>query len=185
VPNVLLAVCSRPRLRRAAFTLVAAAALAPAAAEAQFSSITFFGDSYVDTGNAAILTGGANPPTPPYFPGRFSNGPVLTDYIALGLGRPQDVAPGFATGIVPGGPGFAASGNYAVAGSRTNTPGRARPRRSARTSRVRAWPRARCRPTRPACTCSSSAATTSERSRAPTSRPKPATRPRRRQRSAC
>ena len=120
---ILAAVASRPRLRRAIVALALPAAFAPAALSAQrasYSSVTFFGDSYVDTGNALILTNGANP-APPYAPGRFSNGLVLTDYIAQGLNRPGDAAPAFATGLIPGG-SFGASGNYAVGGARTDSP---------------------------------------------------------------
>ena len=80
-------------------------------AQGPFSSLTFFGDSYVDTGNLRVLTSGAQPPSPPYATGRFSNGPVWVDYLATQLGRPTDAAPVFAT--------QAASGNYAIAGART------------------------------------------------------------------
>lgn len=104
-----------PQLRRcarAAF-VVALVATAPAALRAQgpFSSLTFFGDSYSDTGNLSLLTGGTQPPTPPYAPGRFSNGPVWVDYFAQALGRPADAAPVFLT--------RAASGNYAIGGARS------------------------------------------------------------------
>jgi outer membrane lipase/esterase len=96
---------------------VAFFALAPAALDAQgpFSSVTFFGDSYVDTGNAFLLSGGTQPPSPPYFQGRFSNGPVWSEYLAQSLGRPTDAAPVFLT--------RAASGVYAVAGARTGPGG--------------------------------------------------------------
>jgi outer membrane lipase/esterase len=106
----------RAARRRAAPFLVAFFALAPAALDAQgpFTSVTFFGDSYVDTGNAFLLTGGANPP-PPYFQGRFSNGLVWSDYLARSLGRPGDAAPVFLT--------RAASGVYAVAGARSGPGG--------------------------------------------------------------
>jgi outer membrane lipase/esterase len=94
--------------------VTAGLALAPAAAAAQapFTSLTFFGDSYVDTGNLFLLTGGAQPPAPPYATGRFSNGLVFTDYLAASLGRPGDAAPVFLT--------RAASGNYAIGGARTD-----------------------------------------------------------------
>ena len=106
-----------PTLRRATPFLAAFLALAPAALRAQgpFTSVTFFGDSYVDTGNAFLLSGGAQPPSPPYFQGRFSNGPVWSEYLARSLGRPGDAAPVFLT--------RAASGNYAVAGARSGPGG--------------------------------------------------------------
>jgi outer membrane lipase/esterase len=107
----------RAARRRAAPFLVAFLALAPAALDAQgpFSSVTFFGDSYVDTGNAFLLSGGTQPPSPPYFQGRFSNGRVWSEYLAQSLGRPGDAAPVFLT--------RAASGVYAVAGARTGPGG--------------------------------------------------------------
>lgn len=109
-----------PRTRRfpGALTLAAATALAvlPAAAvEAQpYTSLTIFGDSYSDTGNATILAalnGLPNPTPPPFFPGHFSNGPVWVEYLAAALGHPLDAAPVFATP--------ARSGNYAIGGARS------------------------------------------------------------------
>jgi len=99
--------------RRFPVVVALLAALAPSALAAQgpFSSLTFFGDSYSDTGNAFLLTGGTQPPSPPYALGRFSNGPVYVDYLAARLGRPGDAAPAFVT--------RAARGNYAVAAART------------------------------------------------------------------
>ena len=107
------------RCLRAAL-LAGAAVLAPAVARAQgpFSSLTFFGDSYVDTGNAFLLTGGAEAASPPYFQGRFSNGLVFTDYLAQQLGRPADAAPVVGPNFVTG--NYPASGNYAIGGARTN-----------------------------------------------------------------
>lgn len=63
-----------------------AMALAPAAATAStsFSALYVFGDSLVDGGNIAALTGGAVPdPGVGYFPGRFTNGLNYVDYISL------------------------------------------------------------------------------------------------------
>jgi phospholipase/lecithinase/hemolysin len=50
---------------------------------ADFSQIYAFGDSLVDTGNAFAQTG---IPPAPYFEGRFSNGPLWTEYLASDLG---------------------------------------------------------------------------------------------------
>jgi phospholipase/lecithinase/hemolysin len=53
---------------------------------ASFSQFFIFGDSLSDTGNAFTATGGlvnpqkAIPPSPPFAPGRFSNGKVWVDY---------------------------------------------------------------------------------------------------------
>jgi phospholipase/lecithinase/hemolysin len=63
-----------------------------------FSKIVVFGDSLSDTGNAFAFAGTGpgsfyNPdtglfPTPPYFNGRHSNGPVYVEYLATQLGLP-------------------------------------------------------------------------------------------------
>jgi outer membrane lipase/esterase len=104
-------------LGRVGRRLAATVLLFPAAVAAQrssYTSITFFGDSYVDTGNARLLSNGAQPPSPPYALGRFSNGMVFTDYLAQALNRPGDATPVFLS--------RAASGNYAVGGARTDSP---------------------------------------------------------------
>jgi phospholipase/lecithinase/hemolysin len=51
-----------------------------------FEAIYVFGDSFSDDGNVFKATGGFNPPSPPYFEGRFSNGPVWVEYLANKLG---------------------------------------------------------------------------------------------------
>ncbi|MDB5365626.1 MAG: hypothetical protein JWM77_1553 [Rhodospirillales bacterium] len=38
-----------------------------------------FGDSLSDTGNVSAMTGGAIPPSPPYYNGHYSNGPMWVD----------------------------------------------------------------------------------------------------------
>jgi phospholipase/lecithinase/hemolysin len=53
---------------------------------ASFDRIYVFGDSLSDIGNAFNATGGAVPPNPPYYQGRFSNGPVWVEYLATDLG---------------------------------------------------------------------------------------------------
>jgi phospholipase/lecithinase/hemolysin len=52
-----------------------------------FTHLYVFGDSYCDVGNVFIATGGTEP-APPYYNGRFSNGPIWVDHVAgfLGLG---------------------------------------------------------------------------------------------------
>ncbi len=47
-----------------------------------YTSIFVFGVSLSDNGNISAATGGANPPSPPYFQGRFSNGPVWAEHVA-------------------------------------------------------------------------------------------------------
>jgi outer membrane lipase/esterase len=50
------------------------------AAQAVPSNMFVFGDSLMDTGNLFLATSGT--PPPPYFNGRFSNGPVFAELIA-------------------------------------------------------------------------------------------------------
>ena len=47
-----------------------------------FSDIVVFGDSLSDTGNLSDLTGGAFPPSPPYFGGRSAGGALWVDHLA-------------------------------------------------------------------------------------------------------
>lgn len=54
------------------------------ATAASFSQIYTFGDSLSDVGNSFDTTG--VPPSPPYYQGRFSNGPVWVEYLAQDLG---------------------------------------------------------------------------------------------------
>ncbi|MEM7567386.1 MAG: SGNH/GDSL hydrolase family protein, partial [Pseudomonadota bacterium] len=66
-------------------------ALSTAPATAQdFGALITFGDSLADSGNIPGLTGGANFPPAPYVGNRFSNGPVVPEYLT-GL---IDIAPG-------------------------------------------------------------------------------------------
>ena len=58
-------------------------------AQQTFSDILVFGDSLSDTGNAFAATGN---PQPPYFDGRYSNGPLWIDYFAERLGLPAPAA---------------------------------------------------------------------------------------------
>ncbi|CAG8767976.1 16795_t:CDS:2, partial [Racocetra persica] len=46
----------------------------------KFKDVVVFGNDFSDTGNAYKLTKNKYPPSPPYFHGRFSNGPVWPDY---------------------------------------------------------------------------------------------------------
>jgi len=63
--------------------LASALAVSATAANAVgFTSLTVFGDSLSDTGNLFAATGGTLPASPPYFDGRFSNGPIWADTLA-------------------------------------------------------------------------------------------------------
>lgn len=66
-----------------------------------------FGDSLSDTGNLFLALGQQQPPSPPYFQGRFSNGPVLPEWIAERLGVAAPI------------PALAGGTNYAFAGAQT------------------------------------------------------------------
>ncbi|CAG8781543.1 6700_t:CDS:2, partial [Cetraspora pellucida] len=46
----------------------------------KFKDVVVFGNGFSDTGNAYKLTKNKYPPSPPYFHGRFSNGPIWPDY---------------------------------------------------------------------------------------------------------
>ncbi len=70
-------------------------------AGAIFSEFVVFGDSLSDNGNLFAENGGTFPASPPYFEGRFSNGPVWAENLAPLLGANgaafQDFARGTAT----------------------------------------------------------------------------------------
>lgn len=106
------------------------AALSPAHAS-PYSGVVFFGDSLSDTGNVQALTAAFSPPAFPTYPGapgRFSNGPVWTEYLAAGLGYAS--AANASHLLYAGAPGVIATGapggqNYAYGGARTGLGGAA------------------------------------------------------------
>ncbi len=55
------------------------------ASAANFTQVYVFGDSLVDNGNVFAASGGTFPPFP-YYQGRFSNGPIWTEYLAQDMG---------------------------------------------------------------------------------------------------
>lgn len=63
-----------------------------------FSQMFVFGDSISDVGTLFSLTGGILPPAPPYFNGRFSNGPVWVEDLAPRLGLTFNPSTDFAVG---------------------------------------------------------------------------------------
>ena len=65
--------------------VLVACSIAAHAAASSFDAIYVFGDSYSDVGNIFIATGGAKP-APPYYKGRFSNGPIWIDHLAGAYG---------------------------------------------------------------------------------------------------
>ena len=58
------------------------------------TSIYAFGDSLTDTGNITSSTLRHLPLSPPYAPGRFSNGPLWIDRVAAAYGTQVDAVAG-------------------------------------------------------------------------------------------
>jgi outer membrane lipase/esterase len=90
----------------AALTLAASAALTTAASAQTYGRLVVFGDSLSDNGNLFLASGGTQPTSPPYFQGRFSNGPVFTELLGFNAARFN----GPVTGSI----------NFAYGGSRTD-----------------------------------------------------------------
>lgn len=99
------------------------------ATAATFDKLYVFGDSLSDTGNVFTVSSAANkldpsipitPPSPPYFQGRFSNGPNWVDYLAPELGTAPVIN---STALAVGGPiAFTPSGptvNFNYGGATT------------------------------------------------------------------
>lgn len=72
-----------------------------------YSDLIVFGDSLSDTGNVFRVTAGVIPNSPPYFDGRFTNGPNYVDDLAADLHLHST-------------PFLAGGHNYAFGGARTN-----------------------------------------------------------------
>jgi outer membrane lipase/esterase len=81
-----------------------------ALAQGYSGRVVTFGDSLADIGNTFRLSG--TPPSPPYFGGRFSNGPVFGEYLTTYTSN-------FFTPL----PSNAGSVNYAFGGARTDVAG--------------------------------------------------------------
>ena len=105
-------------MRRAGVGLLCCVALLLVAAAARaepIARIVVFGDSLSDTGNAFAGTNGAIP-APPYYSGRFSNGPVWVERMAEKLALPAPVASlnggyNYAFGGAETGQGFSTQGS--------------------------------------------------------------------------
>ena len=93
----------------AALTVAAACAVAGAANAQSYGRLVVFGDSLSDNGNLYAATGNTTPTSPPYYLGRFSNGPVFTELLGFTAGRYTAGAP--VTGSV----------NYAFGGARSDS----------------------------------------------------------------
>jgi len=70
-----------------------AAARADERSGPSFDDLYIFGDSLSDSGNLFFLSGNTLPPSPPYFKGRFSNGPVWVESLSLLLDLDVDFSP--------------------------------------------------------------------------------------------
>lgn len=76
-------------LQRAAIRLAELLAICLVTGISQAASIdrvVVFGDSLSDNGNLAAMTSGAIPPSPPFFPGRTTNGLVWAEVLAVDIG---------------------------------------------------------------------------------------------------
>lgn len=93
------------RLRLSLLVFTAASLAAGAASAQTYSRAVVFGDSLSDNGNLYNATAHTNPPSPPYFQGRFSNGPVWVELLFPNMRQ---------VGTVTG------NTNYAFGGARTD-----------------------------------------------------------------
>ena len=78
--------------RKALFLLVLLAAtilaLTSLASAAPYSNVFVYGDSLSNLGNIYFVSGHTIPPSPPYYNGRFSNGPLAVEDLASALHSP-------------------------------------------------------------------------------------------------
>ncbi|HEV2272512.1 MAG TPA: SGNH/GDSL hydrolase family protein [Acidobacteriaceae bacterium] len=99
---------------RSLYVIVAVSCLcfepfAARAASPGYDAIYVFGDSYCDVGNIYAATHGQIPLSPPYFHGRFSNGPIWVEHVAGAWGLPMQ-------------PSLAGGTDYAVGGAWVTAP---------------------------------------------------------------
>ena len=104
-------------IRRSLWVLTALACLAfesltARAAAPGYDAIYVFGDSYCDVGNIYAATSHAIPLSPPYFNGRFSNGPIWVEHVASAWGLPM-------TASLLGGTDYAFGGAYVTSDQTT------------------------------------------------------------------
>lgn len=85
---------------------LAACAFAGSASAQTYNRLVVFGDSLSDNGNLYLISGGTQPPSPPYYQGRFSSGRVWTELLGFNAANFN----GSVTGSI----------NYAFGGSRTD-----------------------------------------------------------------
>jgi len=80
---------TRKRLYILTILIGVLAGSAAARVATSYDAIYVFGDSYCDVGNVFIASGGTIP-APPYFLGRFSNGPIWIENVAGYMGLPME-----------------------------------------------------------------------------------------------
>nr|WP_316628673.1 autotransporter domain-containing protein [uncultured Brevundimonas sp.] len=85
---------------------LAACAFAGSASAQTYNRLVVFGDSLSDNGNLYLISGGTQPPSPPYYQGRFSSGRTFVELLGFNAAN--------FNGSVAG------SINYAFGGSRTD-----------------------------------------------------------------
>jgi outer membrane lipase/esterase len=98
----------------------------------QFEGVTVFGDSLSDNGNAFRVGGGVFPPSPPFFQGRFSNGPVWVENVVSELNLSDTstnnafggATSGTANTVNPALPGLTTQLNLSLQSSPTANPDR-------------------------------------------------------------
>jgi len=118
----------KPHFSKLFAALALSTAIAGTSHAVPFSGLVFFGDSLSDTGNVLSLTTALGSPPFPAFPGaegRFSNGPVWTETLAMGLGIPGAANPAnvLFTGFDVTAIGAPGGTNYAFGGARTGLGG--------------------------------------------------------------
>jgi phospholipase/lecithinase/hemolysin len=95
-----------------AFVVLALQPIQSYAINPTYDAIYVFGDSYCDVGNIFAVTtaaGQPTPPSPPYFHGRFSNGPIWVEHVASSMGLPMT-------------PSLLGGNDYAVGGAEVTSP---------------------------------------------------------------
>src|SRR5947208_1545881 len=102
-------------MRRALFTFLVLLVALPNHSFG-YTQIIAFGDSLTDTGNVYNQTFGISPQSPPYYNGRFSNGPLWLEDLATDLTL---TAPTFSRG---GGKDYAYGGAHTGSGSVSHFP---------------------------------------------------------------
>jgi phospholipase/lecithinase/hemolysin len=68
-----------------AFVVGVLMAMSTLASASPYSNLFVYGDSLSDLGNIYTVSGHTIPLSPPYYNGRFSNGPLVVEYLSSAL----------------------------------------------------------------------------------------------------